>query len=80
MSAVAVPVVLILPGRNLKELEDRILSTLSSSKGSILEDETAIIILSDAKRLVTETQDKQAVADQTEKKVRRCKIIQEYCY
>lgn len=55
--------------RNLKELEDRILSTLSSSKGSILEDETAIIILSDAKRLVTETQEKQAVADLTEEKV-----------
>ena len=45
------------------------MSTLSSSKGSILEDETAIIILSDAKRLVTETQEKQTVADETEKKV-----------
>ena len=45
------------------------MSTLSSSKGSILEDETAINILSDAKRLVTETQDKQAVAEETEKKV-----------
>ncbi|XP_076039498.1 dynein axonemal heavy chain 7-like [Oratosquilla oratoria] len=55
--------------KNLKELEDRILSTLSSSKGSILEDETAINILSDAKRLVTETQEKQAVADETEKKI-----------
>lgn len=55
--------------RNLKELEDRILSTLSSSQGSILEDETAIIVLSDAKRLVTETQEKQAIADQTENKV-----------
>ncbi|KAF2360955.1 Dynein heavy chain AAA module D4 [Trinorchestia longiramus] len=55
--------------KNLKELEDRILSTLSSSQGSILEDETAIIVLSDAKRLVTETQEKQAVADETEKKI-----------
>lgn len=56
--------------RNLKELEDRILSTLSSSKGSILEDETAINILSDANRLVKETQEKQTIAEETEKKVR----------
>lgn len=57
--------------RNLKELEDRILSTLSSSKGSILEDETAINILSDANRLVKETQEKQTIAEETEKKVRQ---------
>ncbi|KAB7504869.1 hypothetical protein Anas_01838 [Armadillidium nasatum] len=54
--------------KNLKELEDKILCTLSSSSGSILEDETAINVLSDAKRLVTETQEKQTVAEETEKK------------
>lgn len=60
--------------RNLKELEDKILCTLSSSQGSILEDETAINVLSDAKRLVTETLDKQTVADETEQKVNLTKV------
>jgi dynein heavy chain len=35
--------------RKLKEIEDRILHTLSSSQGNILEDATAIQILSEAK-------------------------------
>ncbi|XP_063594554.1 LOW QUALITY PROTEIN: dynein axonemal heavy chain 7-like [Penaeus indicus] len=60
--------------RNLKELEDRILSTLSSSKGSILEDETAINILSDANRLVKETQEKQTIAEETEKKINATRL------
>ncbi|XP_063845652.1 dynein axonemal heavy chain 7-like isoform X5 [Scylla paramamosain] len=60
--------------KNLKELEDRILSTLSSSKGSILEDETAINILSDANRLVKETQEKQTIAEETEKKINTTRL------
>ncbi|KAK7077274.1 Dynein heavy chain 7, axonemal [Halocaridina rubra] len=60
--------------KNLKELEDRILSTLSSSKGSILEDETAINILSDANRLVKETQEKQTIAEETEKKINATRL------
>jgi hypothetical protein len=35
--------------RKLKEIEDRILHVLSSSEGNILEDATAIQILSEAK-------------------------------
>jgi hypothetical protein len=35
--------------RRLKEIEDRILHVLSSSQGNILEDATAIQILSEAK-------------------------------
>lgn len=35
--------------RRLKELEDQILEVLSSSEGNILEDETAIKIISEAK-------------------------------
>ena len=35
--------------RQLKEIEDQILEVLSSSKGNILEDETAIQILSSSK-------------------------------
>ncbi|RXG59863.1 hypothetical protein Avbf_02976 [Armadillidium vulgare] len=60
--------------KNLKELEDKILCTLSSSSGSILEDETAINVLSDAKRLVTETQEKQTVAEETEKKIEATRL------
>lgn len=35
--------------RRLKELEDQILEVLSTSEGNILEDETAIKIISEAK-------------------------------
>ena len=35
--------------RQLKEIEDKILETLSSSEGNILEDETAIRILDSSK-------------------------------
>ena len=37
--------------RQLKEIEDKILKVLSSSQGNILEDETAIQILSSSKVL-----------------------------
>ena len=53
----------------LKEIEDKILKVLSSSKGNILEDETAIQILSSSKELSEEIQEKQAVAAVTEKKI-----------
>jgi len=38
--------------RQLKEIEDKILEVLSSSEGNILEDETAIKILSSSKGIV----------------------------
>ncbi|KAJ8968033.1 hypothetical protein NQ317_017170 [Molorchus minor] len=50
----------------LKELEDKILEVLSSSEGNILEDETAINILSSSKILSAEIQEKQKVAAETE--------------
>lgn len=37
--------------RKLKGIEDQILEVLSSSEGNILEDETAIAIITEAKRL-----------------------------
>ncbi|XP_025904004.1 dynein heavy chain 7, axonemal [Nothoprocta perdicaria] len=55
--------------RQLKEIEDKILEVLSASEGNILEDETAIKILSSSKALANEISEKQAVAEETEKKI-----------
>ncbi|KAM4698368.1 dynein axonemal heavy chain 7 [Rhinophrynus dorsalis] len=55
--------------RQLKEIEDKILEILSSSEGNILEDETAVKILSSSKALANEISEKQAVAEATEKKI-----------
>uniref|UniRef100_A0A3Q3KEU7 Dynein axonemal heavy chain 7 n=1 Tax=Monopterus albus TaxID=43700 RepID=A0A3Q3KEU7_MONAL len=55
--------------RQLKEIEDKILEVLSSSEGSILEDEKAIGILSCSKVLANEITEKQAVSEMTERKI-----------
>ena len=55
--------------RQLKEIEDKILEVLSSSEGNILEDETAIEILSSSKVLSGEISEKQEVAGRTEKEI-----------
>ncbi|XP_076449948.1 dynein axonemal heavy chain 7-like [Babylonia areolata] len=55
--------------RQLKEIEDKILKVLSSSEGNILEDETAIKVLSSSKQLSNEISEKQAVAEETETKI-----------
>ncbi|EDK99999.1 mCG115458, isoform CRA_c [Mus musculus] len=55
--------------RQLKEIEDKILEVLSLSEGNILEDETAIKILSSSKSLANEISQKQEVAEETEKKI-----------
>ncbi|XP_026707995.1 dynein heavy chain 7, axonemal [Athene cunicularia] len=55
--------------RQLKEIEDKILEVLSASEGNILEDETAIKILSSSKVLANEISEKQAVAEETEKEI-----------
>ncbi|XP_043929631.1 dynein axonemal heavy chain 7 [Protopterus annectens] len=55
--------------RQLKEIEDKILEVLSASEGNILEDETAIKILSSSKVLANEISEKQAIAEATEKKI-----------
>ena len=47
--------------KQLKEIEDKILKVLSSSQGNILEDETAIQILSSSKILSEEIAAKQKV-------------------
>lgn len=55
--------------KQLQEIEDKILEVLSSSEGNILEDETAIKILSSSKVLANTISEKQAVADKTEKEI-----------
>ncbi|XP_048509500.1 dynein axonemal heavy chain 3 isoform X1 [Athalia rosae] len=51
--------------RILKEIEDKILEVLSTSEGNILEDETAVKILSSSKVLSAEIQAKQMAAMKT---------------
>jgi len=55
--------------RQLKEVEDKIIEVLGSSEGSILEDETAINVISSAKELSVEINKKQAIAEKTEAKI-----------
>lgn len=53
----------------LKEIEDKILEVLSESDENILEDQTAIGVLSSSKVLSNEIQAKQTVAEITEKSI-----------
>jgi dynein heavy chain len=55
--------------RQLKEIEDKIIEVLSSSEGNILEDETAINVISSSKTLSKEIAHKQQVAEKTEKRI-----------
>ncbi|GIL57585.1 hypothetical protein Vafri_12790 [Volvox africanus] len=55
--------------RRLAEIEDRILEVLSNSTGNILEDETAISIITQAKTLGNEIQEKQRAAEVTEREI-----------
>ena len=55
--------------RKLQDIEARILEVLSSSEGNILEDETAISTISDAKVLSNEVSEKQKVAQETERQI-----------
>ncbi|NXG19392.1 DYH7 protein, partial [Grallaria varia] len=55
--------------KSLKEIEKKILETLQSSEGNILEDETAIQVLDSAKVMSNEITKKQQVAEKTEVKI-----------
>ncbi|TPX37761.1 hypothetical protein SeMB42_g06896 [Synchytrium endobioticum] len=55
--------------RRLKEIEDKILEILSSAEGNILENETAIEVLSSSKVLSVELFEKQKIAEETERKI-----------
>ncbi|KAI8615245.1 dynein heavy chain and region D6 of dynein motor-domain-containing protein [Chytriomyces sp. MP71] len=60
--------------KQLQEIEDKILEVLSSSEGNILEDETAIQILSSSKVLANTIAEKQATAEKTEIKIDEIRI------
>lgn len=55
--------------RQLKDIEDKILEVLSSSKGDILEDERAVQILSSSRVLAQDIAEKQEIASQTEQEI-----------
>ncbi|KAI8853125.1 dynein heavy chain and region D6 of dynein motor-domain-containing protein [Chytridium lagenaria] len=60
--------------KQLQEIEDKILEVLSSSEGNILEDETAIQIMSSSKVLANTITEKQATAEKTEKKIDEIRV------
>jgi dynein heavy chain len=60
--------------RALKEIEDKILEVLSTSQGNILEDETAVQILSSSKTLSNEIAAKQAIAEVTEQQIDKARM------
>uniref|UniRef100_A0A672TTU8 Dynein axonemal heavy chain 3 n=1 Tax=Strigops habroptila TaxID=2489341 RepID=A0A672TTU8_STRHB len=55
--------------KQLKEIEDKILEILSTSEGNILEDETAITVLSSSKELSEEISEKQKISSVTEMQI-----------
>lgn len=55
--------------QQLQEIEDKILEVLSMSEGNILEDETAIKVLSSSKLLSEEISEKQKIASLTETQI-----------
>ncbi|XP_008202999.3 dynein heavy chain 3, axonemal [Nasonia vitripennis] len=61
--------------RILKEIEDKILEVLSSSEGNILEDETAIKILSSSKILSEDIRSKQEVAAETSRDIDKARDV-----
>ena len=60
--------------KQLQEIEDKILEVLSSSEGNILEDETAIQVLSSSKVLANVISEKQATAEKTEVKIDEIRV------
>jgi len=60
--------------KQLQEIEDKILEVLSSSQGNILEDETAVQVLSSSKVLANTINEKQATAEKTEKKIDEIRV------
>lgn len=58
----------------MKEIEDKILEVLSTSEGNILEDETAIQILSSSKQLANEIAAKQEIAEVTEIQIDKARM------
>ena len=60
--------------RQLAEIEDKIIEVLSGAEGNILENETAITVITASKTLSNDINQKQQIAQRTEKKV-SCQIF-----
>ena len=60
--------------RQLKEIGDKIIEILSSSEGNILENETAINVISSSKQLSNEIDVKQQIAKKTEKQIDEARL------
>eukprot|EP00798_Chlamydomonas_sp_ICE-L_P012762 gene12762-16013_t len=65
--------------RKLKEIEDKILEVLSNSEGNILEDETAIQIITEAKILGNDIAEKQKAAEVTELEIDNARVGYKPC-
>ncbi|CAD7701708.1 unnamed protein product [Ostreobium quekettii] len=65
--------------KKLKEIEDKILQVLSSSEGNILEDETAIQIITEAKVLGNDIAEKQKLAEVTEQEIEHARTGYKPC-
>jgi dynein heavy chain, axonemal len=65
--------------RKLKEIEDKILEVLSSSTGNILEDETAISVITAAKELGNDIAEKQRAAAATEAQIDEARVGYQPC-
>lgn len=58
--------------RQLAEIEDKIIEVLSGAEGNILENETAITVITASKTLSNDINQKQQIAQRTEKKASCC--------
>merc|ERR1719392_529231 len=58
----------------LEETENKILHVLQTSQGNILEDESAINVLSSSKALSNKIAEKQAIAEETEKQIDEARL------
>jgi len=65
--------------RQLKEIEDKILEVLFNSTGNILEDESAISVITEAKRLGNEVSEKQQQAEMTEAAIDEARVAYAPC-
>jgi dynein heavy chain len=63
----------------LKEIEDKILEVLSSSTGNILEDESAIAVITEAKRLGNDIAAKQKQGEVTEAAIDAARVAYAPC-
>jgi hypothetical protein len=65
--------------RQLKEIEDKILEVLSTSTGNILEDESAIAVITEAKRLGNDIAAKQKQGEVTEAAIDAARVAYAPC-